>query len=103
MAPATLSLDCLPIEVVQLVIHHLSSWETKELSRVNRRLRSICIPLIFRSVRFEFSRNSLRDLKELFTSNLRHHVISFTYVVPELLKNGVKLDGKGMRFGLTVA
>lgn len=101
MAPGTRSLDCLPIEVVQLVIHHLSCWETKQLSQVNRRLRSICIPFVFRCVRFEFSRNSLRDLKDLFTSELRHHVLSFTYVAPELLKDGMLPHGTGRKFELT--
>jgi hypothetical protein len=48
----------------------------------------MCIPSIFQFVRFEFSRSGLRELRDLSNSEIRHHVVSFTYVVPELLRPG---------------
>jgi hypothetical protein len=34
----------------------------------------------------------MNNLKTLFTSEIRHHVRSFTYIVPEFLKPGMIYD-----------
>lgn len=83
--------DRLPVEIILLVARFLSSHEVNQWSQVNKSMRIICEPLIFRSVRVEFSCKSLQRLKTFANSELRRHVQSLTYVVPELLKKGVSL------------
>ncbi|KAI1919978.1 hypothetical protein LOZ65_004257 [Ophidiomyces ophidiicola] len=41
------------------------------------------------AVLFPFSKVALSQLENLLTSDVRHHVVSFTYVVPELLKTDI--------------
>ena len=46
---------------------------------------------LFHQVEFQFSEAGFDELKSLLKSDVRHHVVSFTYVVPELLKTGKDL------------
>lgn len=78
----------LPLEIIILIARSLSLDDTKHLSQVNRLMRVVCAPLIFQSARVEFSYQSLQRLEALALSEIRHHVSSLTYVVPELLKEG---------------
>jgi hypothetical protein len=90
-------IDRLPVEIILLITHFLSLCEVKQLSQVNKLMRVVCAPPIFQSIRLEFSYQSLQKLEALAVSELRHHVLSVTYVVPELLKEGALLmiDGHG--------
>lgn len=78
----------LPVEIIILIARSLSLGEIKQLSQVNKLMRVVCAPLIFQSIRLEFSHKSLQRLEALALSELHHHVLSLTYVVPELLKEG---------------
>lgn len=81
-------LETLPTEVLRDIVDHLSFRDVEALSLASRRLREICQPSLFRRVKFEFSEVGFERLKTIIGSDIRHHVVSFKYVVPELLKNG---------------
>lgn len=80
--------ETLTAEALYVVIGLLSLSEIKQLSCTNTRLREACLPFIFRHVKFPFSKAGFDDLKSLLESGARHHVVSFTYIVPELLNPG---------------
>jgi hypothetical protein len=52
----------------------------------------VCLPFLFCHVGFRFSEAGFHELENLITSNVRHHVVSLAYVVPELLKTGEELS-----------
>ncbi|KAJ5450745.1 uncharacterized protein N7458_007194 [Penicillium daleae] len=79
-------LDLLTSDILSRIVGFLQPGDIEELSCVNKRLRDASIPLLFRAVRFEFSKSSLNGLKRLSNSDIRHHVVSLTYVAPEILK-----------------
>jgi hypothetical protein len=81
-------LDLLTSDILSRIVGFLQPGDIEELSCVNKRLRDASIPLLFRAVRFEFSKSSLNGLKRLSNSDIRHHVVSLTYVAPEILKPG---------------
>lgn len=74
------------IEIIIHILQLLPSWQRKQLSGISRRIRVKCLLSVFQFVRFKFSRSGLRELRNLADLEIRHHVVSFTYVVPELLK-----------------
>ncbi|KAL5335654.1 hypothetical protein BJX70DRAFT_401434 [Aspergillus crustosus] len=79
-------LRALPTEVLNLILASLPSWEIKDFSLVNRRLRDVCLPFLFHQVRFKFSEAGLNGLQQLKNSPVRLHVRSLIYTVPELIK-----------------
>jgi hypothetical protein len=81
-------LETLPTEILSTIIGLLPFWEVKDLSRASRRLRKVCIPSLFHHVEFQFSETGFEGLKSLLESDVRDHVVCFTYSVPELLKAG---------------
>ena len=81
-------LELLPTEILHLLVDHLFSWDLKNLSCVSRQLREAFIPCVFRNVRFQFSKSGFDSLRGLLLSDLRHHVVSLIYVIPELLHPG---------------
>lgn len=81
-------LDLLHSDILSRIVRFLQPGDIEELSCVNKRLRDASIPALFRAVRFEFSKSSLNGLKRLSNSNIRQHVVSLTYVAPEILKPG---------------
>lgn len=81
-------LDMLPLELLHMLVDHSLYLDIKHMSCVNKRLREACLPYLFRNVRYEFSDLGLSRLWRLLLSDLCRHVVSFTYVVPELLKPG---------------
>lgn len=81
-------LQGLPTEILHLILASLPSWETKDLSLVNRRLREVCLPFLFHQVGFSFSEVGLDELQQLTNSPVRRHVKSLTYTVAELIKPG---------------
>lgn len=80
--------ETLTAEPLHLIIDLLSLSDIKQLSSVNTRLREACLPFLFRHIKFQFSKIGFDDLRSLSNSDARHHVISFTYIVPELLNPG---------------
>jgi hypothetical protein len=81
-------LELLPTEIIREVVNNLCTWDITELSCVSRKLRKVCLPSLFRRVKFEFSQSGFDKLQSLLKSDARHHVVSFTYDAPELLKPG---------------
>lgn len=90
-------LDLLHSDILNRVVKFLPPWEIEDLSCVNKRLREASLPVLFRAVRFEFSKTGLNGLKRLSDSDIRQHVVSLTYVAPEILK-----PGKRFFFGLSI-
>jgi hypothetical protein len=80
--------ETLTAEALFVVIGLLPLWEIKQLSCTSTRLREACLPFLFRHVKFRFSKSGFDDLRSLIDSEARQHVISFTYIVPELLNPG---------------
>ncbi len=68
-------LETLPIEICRIFVDFITLPTVKDLSRASKWLREACLPALFRHVEFPFS-------------DAHYHVVSFTYVVPELLKAG---------------
>jgi hypothetical protein len=81
-------LETLPTEILRDIVDHLSFRDVEPLSLASRRLREVCLPSLFRRVKFEFSEVGFERLETIIGSDVRHHVVSFKYVVPELLKDG---------------
>lgn len=79
-------LDCFPTEVFQELLAHLSRRDIKNVSCSSKRLREICGPIIFRDVCFQFCEAGFEGLKLLLLSEVHQHVVSFTYVIPELFQ-----------------
>lgn len=82
-------LETLPTEILHAVAGLLPPWDIKHLSCTSKRLRQACLSILFRRVKFEFSQTGIKGLKGLLKSNVRIHVVSFTYEVTELLKPGM--------------
>lgn len=78
------SLDRFPTEVFQEILRHLASADVKSVSCLNKRLREISEPIIFRHVRFHFCEAGFKALNHFLHSKVLQHVVSFTYVFPEL-------------------
>lgn len=84
----SIQLEILPPEILYKIVDYLHGWELKSLSSVNKWMRDICLPSLFRKVSFEFSKDGFDGLEELLQSHLCSYVASFQYVVPQLLKPG---------------
>jgi hypothetical protein len=80
--------ETLTAEALYAVIDLLSLSEIKQLSYTNTRLREACLPFILRHIKFPFSKAGFDDLRSLLESRARYHVVSFSYIVPELLDPG---------------
>lgn len=81
-------LGLLPTEILYVVVEHLFVQDMRHLSCASGRLREVCMPNLFRNVRFPFSDSGFDGLRRLLLSDVRHYVVSFTYVIPELLRPG---------------
>lgn len=46
------------------------------------------MPSLFRCVEIPFSNDGFNGLKSFINTDARYHIVSFTYVIPELLKAG---------------
>jgi hypothetical protein len=84
----TVGLESLPTELLRIVVGLLPFQDIKQLSRTSKRLRGVCLPSLFRSLKFEFSQAGFEQLKTIVESDIRYHVVSFTYIVPDLLRSG---------------
>lgn len=81
-------LEFCPPEVIYHIVEHLPRYDLKAFSYVSKGIRAFCLPLLFRNVQFEFSKDGFDELEAFLESGLRTYVVSFTYKVPELLKPG---------------
>lgn len=81
-------LEPLPAELLYLVVKQLLIQDLKHLSCVSKRLRNVCLPYLFHEVRFSCSASGLDGLRRLMLSDVRQYVVSFTYMIPELLRPG---------------
>ena len=90
--PELTRLEMLPTEILHAVVNYLPLWEIKYLSCASKRLRQACLSILFRHVKFEFSKAGIEGLKDLLRSNVCGHIASFTYEITELLKPGTYLS-----------
>jgi hypothetical protein len=86
--PGSAYLENLPNELLCKIVEYLVKWEIKHFSLVNRRMRDVSLPFLYRSFQFTFSRKGLDKREEFLRSNICHQVVSIQYVVPELLNPG---------------
>jgi hypothetical protein len=85
-------LELLPNEILYMVVQLLCMYDVGHLAFTSNRLREVCIPYLFRNVRFSFSSSGFGELRRLLLSDVRQNVVSFTYVIPELLRPGKSLS-----------
>lgn len=78
-------LENLPNEILNIIVEYLRKPEIKRVSSVNKRIRDISRPFLFRNFRFTFSKKGFNRLKEVLNSLVSCYIISIQYVVPELL------------------
>lgn len=74
--------------VLPAILERLSFSQIKPLSRVSKQIREACLPFLFHEVQCRFSKHSFDNLASLLNSSLRHHVVSFTYIVPGIIGPG---------------
>ncbi|KAJ5481508.1 hypothetical protein N7475_000320 [Penicillium sp. IBT 31633x] len=93
-------LESLPTEILCVVVSHLFIQDMKHLASASKRLRDVCLPYLFHNVVFSFSDSGLDGLRLLIQSDVRQYVVSFTYVIPELLRpeNLTNMGGETMDF-----
>lgn len=80
-------LDLLPIELLDMILDFLRG-DVESLSRTCKTLRAVSSRVLFANVKFEFSESGLEGMERPAKSDVRHHVISFTYEVPDILDPG---------------
>jgi hypothetical protein len=84
----TVDLESLPTEILRDIVDLLPLQDIEQLSCASKRLREICLPSLFRRVKVEFSQAGFEKLSDILKSDARYHVVSFTYIVPDLLRTG---------------
>lgn len=80
------SLELLPTELLLSIVDNLWASEVRELSLASKRLRNACLPSLFRVVAFQFSHAGFTKIQKLVQSSVRHHIVTITYEIPELLR-----------------
>jgi hypothetical protein len=91
----------LPPDILHSVLDLAPLWHLKILSCASIRLRETCLPTLFRRVKFEFSEAGLRELGGILKSDVRCHIVSFTYVVPDLFIPSMCPYGAGVCANIT--
>lgn len=86
--PELTQLETLPLESLSHIVDFLALRDIKSLSRSSKWLRVVCMPVLFRCVRFRFALAGFKELGSFLESDFRRYVASFTYVIPELLRTG---------------
>jgi hypothetical protein len=95
----TICLESLPTEILRDIVDLLPLQDIKQLSCASKRLREICLPPLFRRVNVEFSQAGFENLSDILKSDVRYHVVSFTYIAPDLLRTGkylLRYDGSDL-------
>jgi hypothetical protein len=82
------SLDLLHSSILCRIVVYIEPWGIEELSCVKKRLRAASLSVVFCAVKFEFSKIGLNALEHISDSEICQHVVSLTYVAPEILKPG---------------
>ncbi|KAH6716425.1 hypothetical protein BKA61DRAFT_721020 [Leptodontidium sp. MPI-SDFR-AT-0119] len=78
--------ETLPTEISRSIIDLFAFWEVKRLSCASKSVREACLLSLFRCIEIAFSDDGFNGLKSLIELDTRYYIVSFTYVVPELLK-----------------
>ncbi|KAE8332985.1 hypothetical protein BDV39DRAFT_199334 [Aspergillus sergii] len=81
----TQNLSLLPNEVLSILILALDRPAQLDLARVDKHLRSLCLPVIFKSISITFSTSSFKRLEHLATSHLSEYVKILEYKTTGLL------------------
>lgn len=84
--------ETLLTEISRSIIDLLAFWEVKRLSHASKRVREACLLSLFCCIEIAFSDDGFNGLKSLIESDTRYYIVSFTYVVLELLKAGNNLS-----------
>lgn len=77
--------DLLPTEILNVIVGNLVGEDVLQLSCTSQQLRAICSLRLFRKVRFPYSIRGLDSLRQFLECDASQHVVSLTYVIPELL------------------
>ena len=83
----TVGLESLPTELLRIVVDLLPFQDIKELSYTSKQLRGVYLPSLFRSLKFEFSQAGFEQLESIIELDIRYHMVSFTYIVLDLLRD----------------
>ncbi|CBF84454.1 uncharacterized protein ANIA_11158 [Aspergillus nidulans FGSC A4] len=83
-------MELLPTEILFDIVEHLCNRETKTLSLVSKRVRDVCLPVLFRKINIEFSTEGFDLLESLLKSSIRRYIVSFQYIVPKLVKPQIR-------------
>ncbi|RJE20455.1 hypothetical protein PHISCL_07216 [Aspergillus sclerotialis] len=79
-------LQNLPLEILYLIAEGLSFESLLKLSCVNKRMRNVAIPRIFRNYTIIFSEEGFNKLKGFCESTLCENVVSLKYIVADLIE-----------------
>lgn len=79
-------MELLPTEILFDIVKCLCNPETKTLSLISKRMRDVCLSVLFRKVNIEFSTEGFDLLESLLKSSLHRYIVSFQYIVPKLVK-----------------
>ena len=80
--------ELMPTEILCCVVNCLHTKDIKQFSRVNKRARDVCLPLLSHTARIEFSNAGFDMLDGILRSHLNQYIRSFQYTIPQLLKPG---------------
>lgn len=81
-------MELLPTEILFGILNCLANREIKQLSLTSRRMRDVCLPVLFCKISIEFSNKGFNLLESILESNVHRYIVSFEYVVPMLLNPG---------------
>ncbi|KAJ5249526.1 hypothetical protein N7524_011842 [Penicillium chrysogenum] len=83
-------MELLSTEILFGIVNCLDNQQIKQLSLVSRRMRDVCLPVLFHKISIEFSNDGFDLLESILKSSLRRHIISFEYVAPMLLNPEIR-------------
>lgn len=77
----------LPLELFQAILEELDFDSLTNLSLVNKGIRSVCLPLLFKCAAVTFCTADFDSLLELVSSPVGRHVKALKYYTPPILKD----------------
>ncbi|KAJ5988273.1 hypothetical protein N7481_003483 [Penicillium waksmanii] len=80
--------ELMPTEILFCVVNCLQKRDIKEFSCVSKRARDVCLPFLFREVSIDFSSAGFRKLDKMLHSHICRYIVSFQYIVQDLVKPG---------------
>ena len=78
-------MNCLPLELLEIIISFVPPNSLKSVSSVNRLLRDLCSPLIFRSIQVGIAPTQFEGLLEISKSSYAPFVRVIRYEANALL------------------